>query len=237
MSLFEIDSDADQKNFTLAKMFKRVVNGYRSGDTTNESILLGNSYSHEDYYDYSIMKVSLNETFSNDPSKSDMKKKNINTLFKQVINGDNYIEGYALLTGKASISTGSGDDIINIEANLSNKTKNYSINAGKGDDIIGCNVEYLDNSSQPKGMPKVSFKGGKGRDIFLGIPEDGLTGYVKDFDVKKDSLGFNGDKRRHRFYKTSEGLAIVDTSKMDGMLILEGVNSINQVNIVDIDVF
>ena len=85
--------------------------------------------------------------------------------------------------------------------------------------------------------PSVSFKGGKGSDIFFGVP-DGLTGRVKDFDIKKDSLGFEGDIRKHRFYETSQGLAIVDMRSLDGVLILEGVDSIDQVNVInDVDIF
>ena len=238
MSTFDLNFEASQNNFTLQKMFTKVVKAYRSGSSPAKSTPLGKTYKYEKEvsdYGYDDPKISLDETFSNNPSASDMKKKGINALYKQVINGDNYVDGEEIfLIGKAIISTGNGDDIIDVEPVLTSKTKSFHINAGKGDDVIGCNVEFDDYDGSK--MPKVSFKGGKGSDIFFGVPEDGLTGYVKDFDIKKDILGFNADQKMHRFYEVSQGLAIVDMRKLDGVLILEGVDSIDQVNTVEISV-
>ena len=168
-----------------------------------------------------------------------MRSKNINSLYSKVINGDNYIDCEYMdnPSGSISISTGNGDDIINAEFELTGKTKSFYVNAGKGDDIIACDIDFDDDESGSSRRPSVSFKGGKGSDIFIGVP-DGLTGRVKDFDIKKDSLGFEGDIRKHRFYETSQGLAIVDMRSLDGVLLLEGVDSIDQVNVInDVDIF
>ena len=120
---------------------------------------------------------------------------------------------------------------------MTGKTKSFYVNAGKGDDIIACDIDFDDDESGSSRRPSVSFKGGKGSDIFIGVT-DGLTGRVKDFGIKKDSLGFEGGIRKHRFYETSQGLAIVDMRSLDGVLILEGVDSIDQVNVInDIDIF
>ena len=76
---------------------------------------------------------------------------------------------------------------------MTGKTKSLYVNAGKGDNIISCGVDFGDDEdSGLSRRPSVSFKGGKGSDIFIGVP-DGLTGRVKDFNVKRDSLGFQGD--------------------------------------------
>ena len=172
MSTFELDFEASQNNFTLQKMFTKILKAYRSGSSPAQSTPLGKKYKYEktaNDYDYDDPKISLDETFSNDPSASDMKRKGINALYKQVINGDNYIEGEEIeLIGKAIISTGNGDDIINVEPELTRKTKSFHINAGKGDDVIRCNVDFDDDDgSPPLKMPKVSLKAAKEVTSFL----------------------------------------------------------------------
>lgn len=228
MSLLKFELNNPFRNFTLKKLFTKVVKAYRSGSIDAVSTPIGSGYILDN--DNLDADFYFNEAFSNDPSLQEMKNKNINSLYKQVINGDNYIdcEWMEDPAGSVSISTGNGDDIINVEADLSQNTKKYYVNAGKGDDIIGCDVEF-DDDFGTKTKPSVSFKGGKGSDIFIGVPE-GLIGRVKDFDVKHDFLGFDGDIKKHRFYETLDGVAIVDMRKSDGMLILEDVNSIDQIN-------
>ena len=122
---------------------------------------------------------------------------------------------------------------------MNQKTKSYYVNAGKGDDIIWCYADFDDYDEYgSRKVPSVSFKGGKGSDIFVGVPEGGLTGRVKDFNVKEDILGFDGDIHEHRFYKTAQGLAIVHMHYLDGLLILEGVDSFDQIKTTnDVDIF
>ena len=228
MSLIKFELHKTPGNFTLKKLFTKVTKAYRSGSVDAVSTPIGNGYIlKNDNFDADFY---FNEAFSNDPNSREMKTKNINSLYNQVINGDNYVdcEWMDNPVGNVIISTGNGDDIINVEAGLSQNTKKYYVNAGKGDDIIGCSVEF-DDDFGTKSKPSVSFKGGKGSDVFIGVPE-GLIGRVKDFDVKHDFLGFDGDIKKHRFYETRDGVAIVDMRKSDGMLILEGVNSIDQIN-------
>ena len=232
MSAFEIDLDDDQviKSFTLKKFFKKIVKAYRSGDGDFYATPLGGSYSDDLG---NLGTITLDEKFSKDPSKRDMKTKNINKLYKSIINGDNYIEFDSLrgAPGNVAINSRKGDDIIDCELSLSRKTKKFTVNAGKGDDIITCRIDF-DEDDRPKKQPKVIFKGGKGRDTFLGVPE-GLTARVKDFDVKKDYIGMDGKPKKYVLRKTSKGVAVIDRGKPNGMLLLEGVSSIKKINIVE----
>ena len=234
MSVFNIELEESAiHNFTLKKFFTKVVKAYRSGSVEVESTPLGKSYRLDG------SSLGLDQRFAKDPTPRDMRSKNINSLYSKVINGDNYIDCEYMdnPSGSISISTGNGDDIINAEFSLTAKTKSFYVNAGKGDDIISCEIDFDDDESGSSRRPSVSFKGGKGSDIFIGVPGD-LTGRVKDFDIKRDSLGFEGDIRKHRFYETSEGLAIVDMRSLDGVLILQGVDSIDQINVInDVDIF
>ena len=216
------------RNFSLKKLFTKVSKAYRSGSIDAVSTPIGNGYILKN--DDLDAEFYFNEAFSNDPNSREMKTKNINFLYKKVINGDNFIdcEWMENPRGSINISTGNGDDIIHFEVGLTQNTKQLWVNAGKGDDIIGCGVEF-DDDFGTKFKPLVSFKGGQGSDIFFGVPE-GLIGRVKDFDVEHDSLGFDGDIKKHRFYETRDGVAIVDMRDSNGMLILEGVNSIDEIN-------
>ena len=233
MSAFEIELDDDQaiKSFTLSKFFKKIVKAYRSSKVEFYATPLGGSYTD---FGENLGAIYLDEKFSRNPSKRDMKTKNINKLFKRIINGDNYIEFDSLegAPGKVAISTLKGDDIIECEFSVSKKTKKVTVDAGKGDDIIGCFIDTDDDEDRPKKMPKVILKGGKGRDTFYGVPQ-GLTAKVKDFNVKKDYIGFDGFTRKYVLRKTSRGVAVIDREKPNGMLLLEGVSSIKKINIVD----
>ena len=235
MSVFNIEFEESAiHNFTLKKFFTKVVKAYRSGSVEVESTPLGKRYRLDG------SSLDFDQRFAKDPIPRDMRSKNIKSLYSQVINGDNYIDCEYMdnPTGSISISTGNGDDIINTEFSLTRKTKSFYVNAGKGDDIISCGIDFDDDDgSGSSRRPSVSFKGGKGSDMFIGVP-GGLTGRVKDFDIKRDSLAFEGDIRKHRFYETSEGLAIVDMRSLDGVLILQGVDSIDQINVInDVDIF
>ena len=234
MSAFEIELDDDQviKSFTLSKFFKKIVKAYRSGKVDFYATPLGGSYTD---FGENLGAIYLDEKFSRNPSKRDMKTKNINKLYKSIINGDNYIEFDGDLEGapgKVAINTRKGDDIIECEFSISRKTKKVTINAGKGDDIIGCSIDVDDDEDRPKKMPKVIFKGGKGRDTFYGVPQ-GLTARVKDFNVKKDYLGFDGISKSYVLHKIPKGVAVIDRGKPNGMLLLEGVSSIKKINIAE----
>ena len=235
MSSFSFELDAPIKNFTLKKLFTKLVGAYRSNSFEAVSTPLGSVYQLDD--GVVDAELYLDEKFAKDPSAKAMRSKKIDSLYEQVMAGDNYIdcEWMDNASGSINISTGNGDDIINVESGLSQRIKRFTVDAGKGDDLIGCYVVFDDDFST-KRRPSVSFKGGQGSDTFVGVPE-GLVGRVKDFDIKKDSLGFDGDVKKHRFYQTSQGLAIVDLRQSDGILILEGIKSIDQINTIDVNIF
>ena len=235
MSSFSFILEEPIKNFTLNKLFKKLLKAYRSNSIEAVSTPLGSFYDLDD--GVIDAELYLNEKFAKDPSAKDMRSEEIDSLYKHVMSGDNYIdcEWMDSAPGRINILTGDGDDIINVETELSQKTKRFSVDAGEGDDLIGCYVEFNDEFGT-KRRPSVSFKGGKGSDTFVGVPE-GLIGYIKDFDIKNDSLGFDGDIKKHRFYVTPQGLAVVDLRQSDGMIILEGIESIDQINTVDVNIF
>ena len=168
------------------KFNTKVVKAYRSGSVEVESTPLGKSHRLDG------SSLGLDQRFAKDLTPRDMRSKNINSLYSKVINGDNYIdcEWMDNPSGSMSISTGNGGDIINAEFSLTGKTKSFYVNAGKGDDRISCEIGFDDDDDSGSSRRlSVSFKGGKGSDIFIGVPGD-LTGRVIDFDIKRDSLGF-----------------------------------------------
>ena len=235
MSSFSFELDEPIKNFTLNKLFKKLLEAYRSNSIEAVSTPLGSFYELDD--GVIDAELYLDEKFAKDPGANEMRSEEVNSLYKYVMSGDNYIdcEWMNSAPGRINIFTDNGDDIINVETTLSQRTKRFTVDAGEGDDLIGCYLRF-DDEFGTKRRPFVSFKGGKGSDTFVGVPES-LIGYVKDFDIKNDSLGFDGDIKKHRFYATPQGLAVVDLRESDGMLILEGVQSIDQIKTVEVNIF
>ena len=84
--------------------------------------------------------------------------------------------------------------------------------------------------------PSVSFKGGKGTDMFVGISQNQI-GLIKYFNIIRNSLGLDGDIKSIVFAKLLKSW-LFDMRQLDGVLILEGVDSIDQVIIVNnVDIF
>ena len=229
LSSFKIEFDEYDfsiKNFTLNKFFTKFVESYRSGSVDSSTTLLGSRYRG------SLGSIYLDERFLGDVSESDMSKKEINSLYKDVIAGDNYIyfDDWNDAPGKIMVESGDGDDIIDFEnVELEKKSKKLAVDLGAGDDIIICS---LGNDRDLKRSPKVTFKGGTGRDGFYGVPE-GVEGVVKDFDTDEDYLGFEGNSKKYRLHETPRGVAVIRKNLPDGMLLLQGVDFIDQINIVN----
>ena len=77
--------------------------------------------------------------------------------------------------------------------------------------------------------PKAIFKEAMVR-YFYGVPR--IKVVIKDFNTEEDSISLNGKRRRYGFYETSRGVAMYDKRHQDGLLLLEGVASIDSLNII-----
>ena len=81
MSVFDFQLNESTHNFTLKKVFARVVKAYQSGSIETRPTLLGNSYRlNDDTFD---ARLSFNESLAKDPNASDMKTKNIKPYERQ----------------------------------------------------------------------------------------------------------------------------------------------------------
>jgi len=223
----EYEDNFSIKNFTLKKFFTGIVESYRSGSTDGYSTILGSSY-HGNYGD-----MYLDERFLNEPTMENIMSEQIDVLYDEIIGGNNIvtIDDLNVSAGKLMIETGKGNDVIDLDGSeLSSKSKRLFVDAGDGEDIIVCSISH--DERLLKKAPKVIFKGGKGSDIFYGVPER-LEGIVQDFDINEDYLGFVGNSRKYRLHETSKGVAVIDKKRPNGMLLIEGVESVDQINILN----
>lgn len=181
------------------------------------------------------------------PDSEAMKSLNKKTLYSQIIERDNFVtiksnafsyEASAYVN-KLVVRTGAGDDIVSLgtgrDGDIDFNCKSIQINTGKGDDIIGTyskhHANYPDGNADLGDPPDIAYRSGAGKDIFYGVPR-GANAVVKDFNIKKDSVGLNGFTRRYKLFEVEDGVALVDRRYRDGMLLLEGVENKSDVNIV-----
>ena len=181
------------------------------------------------------------------PDSEAMKSLNKKTLYSQIIKRDNFVSirsnafSYEASphVNKLVVKTGAGDDIVSLgtsgESDNDFYFKSIRINTGTGDDIIGTYSKHYAN--YPNGNadlgdpPDIAYQSGAGKDIFYGVPQ-GAIAVVKDFNIKKDSIGLNGFTRRYKLFEVDGGVALVDRRHRDGMLLLEGVENKSDVNII-----
>ena len=258
MSFFTlvVDEKKSSKNLSLKNSFNDLVEAYRQDQSMRTTSPLGSyyGYSTEFLSEYNgPLFMGLTEEISEDPDAKSMKKSGLKGLYKQVINGDNFLllslGGYdtnyddAPITngslGTLKINLGQGDDIIDyVDRNSSNvlpSFKKFKLDAGDGSDIVNCGFQAWSDTYQDYGTqkaPKAIFKGGNGEDIFYGVPR-GIEVVIKDFNTEEDSISLNGKRRRYGFYETSRGVAMYDKRHQDGLLLLEGVASIDSLNITN----
>ena len=231
------------KKISLKKSILKIITDFQEGRSSRMASPVGDFYHSYDFTLNLELRTKFGEGY---PDRVEMKSNNKKNLYNRIIEKDNFVQisqdesGYGY-SKKIIIKTKGGDDVFTHHEDRDQKHtyKSIKVDTGSGDDIIGANSRHWTNDYmdfETDIPPKITYRTGKGNDVIFGVPR-GAEALVKDFDTDNDSFSKNGFSRRYKFFETAEGVAIIDRRFQDGMLLLEGVESISQINILNDTLF
>ena len=139
MSFFTlvVDENKSSKNLSLKNSFNDLVEAYRQDQSMRTTSPLGSFYGYSTEFSSGYngpLHMGLTEEISEDPDANSMKKSGLKGLYKQVINGDNYL----------LLSLGGFDKNYDDAPITNGSLGTLKINLGQGDDII----DYVDRNSR-----------------------------------------------------------------------------------------